>query len=179
MCWKETRQPRFTRDTNGGPRLSTGHSPRDIRRTSYGLSITRSDTSPLVCPMIVIVVAMFEFTECWYSAPPPIADRAQLSDIIYDPCPPLAREAGTSPCHKYRWITLFEQQKATIQTTALSKATRLGFGSRVKHKVSRFGELLGYWRPYSLKLYKPRISIPCPTLALRLKVRRHTASPDP
>lgn len=58
VCVGETRQPRFTRNTSGGPRLSTGHFARDIGRTSNGFSIIRSDTSPLVRPMIVYLVAM-------------------------------------------------------------------------------------------------------------------------
>lgn len=92
VCVGETRQPRFTRDTNGGgPRLSTGHFARDIGSTSNGFSIIRSDTSPLVRLMIVYLARCRIHRVLVLRSVAGRGNPAELSDITYEPCPPLAR----------------------------------------------------------------------------------------
>lgn len=115
-----------------------------------------------------------EFTGCWYSELSQIernpSSRAELSDITYEPCPPLARKAGTSHypvrsvslCHKEIDSSLCLSRRR-LRYNCIIKGDGLDFGFRLKPRteyVSRLGELLGYGRAYRRSHTSPRSALP-------------------
>ncbi|OBT60882.1 hypothetical protein VE03_09677 [Pseudogymnoascus sp. 23342-1-I1] len=74
-----------------------------------------------------------EFVGCWYSEASLIEmdlpSRAELSDITYEPCPPLAREAGTSHYPATGWTLAFDRSHE--RSTFLGSVNYWGTDERI------------------------------------------------